>query len=101
MQAFTDLASAINTMALTQKRVQAKDVDDSNEKYAMRVWLVRIGFGGAEHKTDRRILMENLSGHSAFRNDAEKEKWMERQKAKRDAARAAQNEEDNDDAVSE
>ena len=33
--------------------------------------------------------MENLSGHSAFRNDEEKEKWMERQKAKRDAARAA------------
>ena len=101
VQAFTDLASAINTMALTQKRVQAKDVDDSNEKYAMRVWLVRIGFGGAEHKTDRRILMENLSGHSAFRNDEEKTKWMERQKAKRDDARAAQNEEDNDDAVSE
>ena len=100
VQAFTNLASAINTMALTQKRVQAKDVDDSNEKYAMRVWLVRIGFGGAEHKTDRRILMEKLSGHSAFRNDEEKTKWMERQKAKRDAARAAQNEED-DDAVSE
>ena len=91
VQAFTDLASAINTMALTQKRVQAKDVDDSNEKYAMRVWLVRIGFGGAEHKTDRKVLMEHLSGHSAFRNDAEKAKWMERQKAKRDAARAEQN----------
>ena len=88
-------------MALTQKRVQAKDVDDSNEKYAMRVWLVRIGFGGAEHKTGRKVLMEHLSGHSAFRNDAEKAKWMERQKAKRDAARAAQNEEGNDDAVSE
>ena len=101
VQAFTDLASAINTMALTQKRVQAKDVDDSNEKYAMRVWLVRIGFGGAEHKTGRKVLMEHLSGHSAFRNDEEKAKWTERQKAKRDAARAEQNEGDNDDAVSE
>ena len=68
---------------------------------AMRVWLVRIGFGGAEHKTDRKVLMEHLSGPSAFRNDEEKTKWMERQKAKRDAARAAQNEEGNDDAVSE
>ncbi len=88
-KAFTDLATAISMLALTQKRVQAKEVDDSNEKYTMRIWLVRIGFGGAEYKTDRKILMENLSGHSAFRNDEEKAKWTERQKAKRDAARAA------------
>ena len=102
VQAFTDLASAINTMVITQKRVQAKEVDDSNEKYTMRIWLVRIGFGGAEYKTDRKILMENLSGHSAFRNDEEKAKWTERQKAKREAARAAQNsEEEQDDAVTE
>ena len=101
VQTFMKLAGAMNHMALTQKRVQAKDVDDSNEKYAMRVWLVRIGFGGADHKTDRRILLEHLTGHSAFRNDEERAKWMERQKAKRDAARAEQNEEDNDDAVSE
>ena len=90
-QAFMRLATAMNHMALTQKRVQAKDVDDSNEKYAMRIWLVRIGFGGADHKTDRRVLMENLSGHSAFRNDEEKAKWTERQKAKREAAKAAKN----------
>ena len=91
VQTFTKLAAAMNHMALTQKRVQAKDVDDSNEKYAMRIWLVRIGFGGADHKTDRRILMENLSGHTAFRNDEEKAKWTERQKAKREAAKAANN----------
>ena len=90
-QAFMRLATAMNHMALTQKRVQAKDVDDSNEKYAMRIWLVRIGFGGADHKTDRRVLMENLSGHSAFRNNEEKAKWIERQKAKREAAKAAKN----------
>ena len=101
VQAFTNLAAAMNSMAITQKRVQAKDVDDSNEKYAMRVWLVRIGFGGTDHKTDRRILLEHLTGHSAFRNDEERAKWMERQKAKREAAKTEQNEEDNDDAVSE
>ena len=101
VQTFTNLAAAMNRMTITQKRVQAKDVDDSNEKYAMRIWLVRIGFGGAEYKAERRILMEHLTGHTAFRNDEERAKWTERQKAKRDAARAAQNEEDNDDAVSE
>ena len=92
VQTFTKLAAAMNRMAITQKRVQAKDVDDSNEKYAMRIWLVRIGFGGAEYKADRRILMEHLTGHTAFRNDDEKAKWVERQKAKRDAAKAAKEE---------
>lgn len=90
VQTFMKLAAAMNKMAITQKRVQAKEVDDSNEKYAMRIWLVRIGFGGAEYKADRRILMEHLTGHTAFRNDEEKSKWAERQKAKRDAAKAAQ-----------
>ncbi len=92
VQTFTKLAAAMNRMAITQKRVQAKEVDDSNEKYAMRIWLVRIGFGGAEYKADRRILMEHLTGHTAFRNDDEKAKWAERQKAKRDAAKAAKEE---------
>ena len=96
VQTFTKLAAAMNRMAITQKRVQAKDVDDSNEKYAMRIWLVRIGFGGAEYKADRRILMEHLTGHTAFRNDEEKAKWTERQKAKRDAAKAAKNAETDD-----
>ena len=103
VQTYTKLAAAMNRMAITQKRVQAKDVDDSNEKYAMRIWLVRIGFGGAEYKADRRILMEHLTGHSAFRNDEEKAKWTERQKAKREAAKAAAqtSEEEENDAVSE
>ena len=103
VQAFMNLAVAMNRMAITQKRVQAKDVDDSNEKYSMRVWLVRIGFGGADHKTDRRILLEHLTGHTAFRNDEERAKWTERQKAKREAAKAAvqTTEEEENDAVSE
>lgn len=101
VQTFMKLAGAMNRMALTQKRVQAKDVDDSNEKYSLRVWLIRLGLNGADCKADRKLLMENLSGHSAFRNDAERERWEAKQKAKREAAKAEQNEEDNDDAVSE
>ena len=86
----------MNSMAMTQKRVQAKDVDDSNEKYAFRVWLIRLGLNGAEYKEDRKRLMANLSGHSAFRNDAERERWEAKQKAKRDAQK-----EENSNAVSE
>ena len=98
VQTFMKLAGAMNNMALTQQRVQAKDVDDSNEKYSLRVWLIRLGLNGADFKADRKRLMENLSGHSAFRNDAERERWEAKQKAKRDAQN---NKEEENDAVSE
>jgi hypothetical protein len=43
-----------------------KKVD--NEKYAFRCFLLRLGFIGAEYKTDRKILLKNLTGSSAFKN---------------------------------
>ena len=98
VQTFMKLAGAMNNMALTQQRVQAKDVDDSNEKYSLRVWLIRLGLNGADFKADRKRLLENLSGHTAFRNDAERERWEAKQKAKRDAQN---NEEEENSAVSE
>lgn len=98
VQTFAKLAAAMNNMALTQQRVQAKDVDDSNEKYSLRVWLIRLGLNGKNRKADRKRLLENLSGHTAFRNDAERERWEAKQKAKRDAQN---NEEEENDAVSE
>lgn len=101
VQTFTKLATAMNRMAITQKRVQAKDVDDSNEKYALRIWLIRLGLNGADCKVDRKRLMASLSGHTAFRNDAERVRWEAKQKAKRDAARTELTEEDENDAVSE
>ena len=73
--------------ALDQKRIQAKVVNEENEKYALRIWLTRLGMNGPEFKTTRKILMENLTGHSAFRTEAEKERWMEKQAAKRKAAK--------------
>ncbi len=98
VQTFMKLAGAMNRMAITQKRVQAKDVDDSNEKYSLRVWLIRLGLNGADFKADRKRLMENLSDHSAFRNDAERERWEAKQKAKREAQKT---EEEENDAVFE
>lgn len=88
MQTFTKLAAAMNKMAITQKRVQAKNVDDSNEKYALRIWLIRLGLNGADFKADRKRLMAPLSGHTAFRNDAERERWEAKQKEKRDALKS-------------
>ena len=89
LQTFMKLAAAMNKMATTQKRVQAKSVDDSNEKYALRIWLIRLGLNGDEFKEDRKRLMANLTGHTAFRSEEEKERWTAKQAAKRDALRAA------------
>ena len=89
LRAFGHLAVMINNQALHQKRIQAKAVDAANEKYAMRIWLVRIGMDGEEFKQTRKILMENLTGHSAFRTPAEAEKAKAKAQKKRDELRAA------------
>lgn len=85
----TQLTSAMNRMAITQKRIQAKTVNDENEKYALRIWLIRLGLNGNEHKELRKILMQNLSGHAAFRTAEEAEKFRVKEKAKRDKLKAA------------
>ena len=88
LQTYTRLAAAMNKMSLNQKRVQAKEVDQTNEKYALRIWLIRLGMNGVEYKADRKILMEKLSGHTAFRTEEEKERAKEKAIRKRDALRA-------------
>ena len=89
LRAFGHLAVMMNNQALHQKRIQAKAVDTANEKYAMRIWLVRIGMDGDEFKQTRKILMEKLTGHSAFRTPAEAEKAKAKAQKKRDELRAA------------
>ena len=49
-----------------------------NEKYYMRNWLVRLGFGGKESKGLRSLLLKHLKGHSAFRTDAEANKHRDK-----------------------
>ena len=88
VNAYAQLCAAMNRMAITQKRIQAKKVDDANEKYALRIWLIRLGLNGSEHKELRRLLMKNLSGHAAFRTPEEAEKFRAKEKAKRDALKA-------------
>ena len=39
-----------------------------NPKYAMRTWLLRLGFIGDEFKTAREMLTRNLEGDAAFRH---------------------------------
>lgn len=72
-KAYSHFISAICDMARNQKRVTAKEKDTANEKYAFRCFLLRLGFIGAEYKAERKILLKNLTGSSAFKSGAKKE----------------------------
>ena len=89
-QAYTKFLAALCGMAKEAKRVLAREIEVESEKYAFRCFLLRLGFIGADSKAERKILLRNLSGHSAFRNKAEEEKFKANRKTKRDAAKAAQ-----------
>ena len=81
--AYAHLVSALCQMAQKAKRVTAKEKPVESEKYAMRIWLQRLGFGGSEFKEERALLLKNLSGTSAFKHQAEAEAFNEKLKAKR------------------
>lgn len=87
-QAYMSFFAALCAMAKEAKRVLAKEAEVESEKYAFRCFLLRLGFIGNDSKAARKILLHNLSGHSAFRNKAEEEKFKANQKAKRDAVKA-------------
>lgn len=68
VQAYTHLISALCEMSVNQKRITAKEKEVENEKYAFRCFLLRLGFIGSEYKKERKILLQNLTGSSAFKN---------------------------------
>ena len=73
---YTELVCHMVKAAKELKKVSPLETKEENEKYYMRIWLVRIGFGGAEGKEVRKVLLSKLKGHTAFRTEADKEKWI-------------------------
>lgn len=67
-EAYTRLAHALFKMAKDQKRVTAKECSTENEKFTMRLFLIRLGFIGDDYKTARKILLRNLTGNSSWKN---------------------------------
>ncbi len=70
ISAYAKFIGRLCGMAKTQNRVTAKDKTVDNDKYAFRCFLLRLGFIGAEYKADRKILLKNLTGSSAFKGGA-------------------------------
>ena len=73
LKAYDTFICKLCEMARNAKRVNAKEKDTDNEKYAFRCFLLRLGFIGAEFKNERKILLRNLTGSSAFRSGQSKE----------------------------
>lgn len=70
VKAYTHFVTALCEIAKGQKRINAIEKEIENEKYAFRCFLLRLGFIGAEFKAERKILLKNLSGSSAFKGGA-------------------------------
>ena len=87
IKAFTHLTAAMVRQAKEQKRISPKETIEENEKYYMRIWLLRLGFGGAEGKEIRDLLMKKLKGHSAFRTEENRQRWQEARRNEREAAK--------------
>lgn len=80
---YARLIDSLCEMARSAKRVTATDHPVESERYAMRCFLIRLGFTGPECKKMRTILLRNLSGSSAFRTQADAEAINQKLKEKR------------------
>lgn len=66
VKAYATLIEKICVAANGKSRVAAKEREVENPKYAMRCWLLSLGFIGDEYKLSRKILLQNLNGNSAY-----------------------------------
>jgi len=81
--AYTKLIAGICDMAKRQKRVVARERAITNEKFTMRVFLIRLGFIGPEYQAARTLLLRNLTGNSSWLSGPPAERRPRRRNRKR------------------
>ena len=63
------MLNALYNTAREQVRVTAKvQADIENPKYAMRCFLLKLGFIGPEYKETRSVLLSRLPGNGSFKS---------------------------------
>lgn len=82
-RALIELAAFMVSAAKKAKRVNPVTRKPENEKYYLRMWLLRIGMGTKASHESRMALLKGLNGWSAFRTEAEAHAHAERQKKRR------------------
>ena len=68
LKGYIQFCLLLSQMAKELKSASPKPQQHENPKYAMRTWLLRLGFIGDEFKTAREVLTRRLSGDASFRN---------------------------------
>ena len=68
IKTYLHFVTALCDLAKSQRRVSSREKPVENEKYAFRCFLLRLGFIGSEFKAERKILLRNLTGSSAFKS---------------------------------
>ena len=68
LKSYIQLCLALSQMAKEVRTASPKPQQNENPKYAMRTWLLRLGFIGDEFKTARDLLTKRLDGDAAFRS---------------------------------
>ena len=69
LKSYIQLCLALSQMAKEVRTASSKPQQNENPKYAMRTWLLRLGFIGDEFKTAREHLTKRLDGDAAFRTE--------------------------------
>ena len=67
LKSYIQLCLALSQMAKEVRTASPKPQQNENPKYAMRTWLLRLGFIGDEFKTARDHYTKRLDGDAAFR----------------------------------
>ena len=68
LKSYIQLCLALSAQAKAAKSASPKEPQIENPRFAMRTWLIRLGFVGEEFETAREILTRNLAGDAAFRH---------------------------------
>ena len=67
LRAYIEFCLHMSAYAKLAKSISPKTGQRSNKKFAMRTWLLRLGFIGDEYKNTRKHLLANLTGNTAWR----------------------------------
>lgn len=66
--AYQQFVDKLVQYAQNHRRILSEPREENNEKYAFRCFLLRLGFIGPKYKAQRKVLLRNLTGSAAFKN---------------------------------
>ncbi len=68
LKSYIQLCLALSQLAKQVRSASARPQQTENPRYAMRTWLLRLGFIGDEFETARELFTKRLDGDTAFRH---------------------------------